>query len=52
MLGFSTQTAKGKCLLRPNPSKKDKRFIVGGLRALPKVKEAYMGEVGWPTKAT
>ena len=40
--------AKKKCLLGPNSWQKDKRFFEGQVGALPKVLDAYMGEVVWP----
>ena len=42
MLGLST--TKGKCLLDPNPQKRDKRLFDDGIGALHKFVEAYMGE--------
>ena len=52
MLVGASILAKGKCLLGPNSWERDKRFLDGGIRALPKVLEAYIGEAAWPTKPT
>ena len=40
--------AKGKCLLGPKSWGRDKRILDGGVGVLPRVLEAYMGEVVWP----
>ena len=49
--GLPTPAAMGKCLLGPNSWCRDKKFLDSGVGALPRVLEAYMGEV-WPAKPT
>jgi hypothetical protein len=50
--GVQAPTAKGKCLLGPNPSDRHKKLFEGAVRVLTKVLEAYISEAAWPTEPT
>ena len=52
LLGASSPMAEGKCLLGPNLWERDKRLFDDGVKVLPKVLEAYMGETVWPPEPT
>jgi hypothetical protein len=48
LLGVSSPNSQGKIFTWPQLLVERQRFLDGGGGALPKVLEAYMGEVVWP----
>ena len=50
--GFQPHRLRENVYLASTLRRETKRFLDGGVGALPKVLEAYMGEAAWPAEPT